>query len=95
MEISTASTSEISSDLLDAVRTFPAVREVEHCGQRFTVSSLALYAICPACGTQLKVRAFSAHSDVADLFDCFLEWMNHTDNSKIATERMIELADDD
>ena len=67
---------EVSEDLLEAIRSFPVRREVEHCGGRFSVSPFDFYADCPGCGQRIKVRSFTAGGEIEDLFDAVFEWMN-------------------
>ena len=67
---------EVSARLVEAIRQFPLEREVEHCGSKFPASSLALYATCPRCGHQIKLRAFTGGCEIEDVFDAVLEWMS-------------------
>ena len=82
---------EVTTELVEAVRTFAPMREVEHCGVPFAVSAFDLYGTCPRCSTRLKLRGFSASPD---LFDGFLEWLNHAENAEAADRRRRELQDD-
>jgi hypothetical protein len=84
----------IPTGLVDALRSFPAHREVEHCGARFRVSSLDLYADCPECGTPLKLRAFSAGEELEDVIDAVLEWMLDPEAKKAAMQRQAAIACD-
>jgi hypothetical protein len=85
---------EITEDLLDAIRNFPARREVEHCGGRIELDPFEFYAQCPQCGIRIKVRSFSAQSGIEDVFDAVFEWMNHTGAQEAATRRQAALADE-
>jgi hypothetical protein len=78
---------EVSEELLEAIRSFPVVREVEHCGQRFAISPLDIYATCPKCGTQLKTRSFSGGVEVEDIFDAVFEWMNQPGAAELVRKR--------
>ncbi len=76
------------------IRDFPIARHVEHCGQRFSVSSLDIYARCPRCGSEVKVRSYSAVPEIEDVFDALLEWMQQTGASEVIRRRQAELAAD-
>jgi hypothetical protein len=78
---------EISEDLLDALRSFPVEREVEHCGSRIKVSPFEFYADCPQCGTRLKLRSFSAVPEIEDVFDAIFEWLADPEARRIADQR--------
>lgn len=82
----------IPAGLADAIRAFPARREVEHCGARFAVTSLDIYADCPMCGTRIKLRAFSADEEVEDVIDAVLEWLSNPDATEIARRRQAAIA---
>lgn len=79
---------------VDAVRAFPVVREVTHCGQTFTVSPFAFYGVCPACGTRMKVRSFAAVTELEDVFDAVFEWMNQPGAAEHVENRRRELLAD-
>lgn len=66
---------DIPASLLEAIRSFPQVREVEHCGSTFAVSPFDFHATCPRCDCRLKLRAFSAGDEIEDVFDAVFEWM--------------------
>jgi hypothetical protein len=84
----------IPSEILDMIREFPVERQAEHCGQRFSVSSLAIYARCPACGAQIKLRSFSAAPEIEDVFDAVLEWMQRDGAKVVARQRQKEIEAD-
>ena len=86
---------EVAPDLLDAIRSLPVARDVEHCGVRFEVSPFAIYATCPRCGERVKVRAFSAGAEVEDVFDAVFEWMNRPGAAQVAESRRTLIAEDD
>jgi hypothetical protein len=85
---------EISSELLEAIRTYPLEREVEHCGARFRVSPFEFYATCPACGTRLKVRSFAGTTELEDVFDAVFEWMRRPGAQELVKRRQDALAAD-
>ena len=64
----------ISGSLLEAIKSFPLEREIEHCGQKFSASSLDIYGICPQCGKEVKLRSFSSVPELEDVFDAFIAW---------------------
>ena len=86
---------EITPELLDAIRTFPLQREVEHCGTRIVVSPFAIYADCPRCGSRIKVRSFSASAELEDVFDSVFEWLNQPGAQEVAQQRPKILAETD
>src|SRR5258708_7960116 len=67
---------ELSANLLEAIRTYPLQREVEHCGQRFLVSPFDVYTECPHCRSRIKIRSFSGVTELEDVFDAVFEWLN-------------------
>ncbi len=77
----------IPAGLIDALRALPAEREIEHCGARFRVAALDMYAACPECGARIKLRGFSGHDDVEDVVDAVLEWMLDPECRKVAEGR--------
>jgi hypothetical protein len=85
---------DISEDLLNSIRSFPAEREIEHCGVRIGISPFAFYAECPRCGTRIKVRSFAAGPEIEDVFEAVFEWMNRPDAQKVADQRRLDLASD-
>jgi hypothetical protein len=87
MRLQTDPPVEIPERLIEAIRRFPRGREVEHCGHRFRVSPFDLYAVCPVCGSRIKLRAFSAGHEIEDVFDAVFEWMNHPDTAEWVRRR--------
>jgi hypothetical protein len=77
---------DVTADLIEAIRSFPVEREVEHCGTRFVVAPFDFYANCPQCGTRFKVRSFSGVGEIEDVFDAVFEWMNQP-TAEVAAER--------
>lgn len=66
---------EVPPALIDAIRTFPLEREVEHCGKKFSVSPFDIYSTCPHCQVRVKVRSFAAVAEIEDVFDAVIEWL--------------------
>jgi len=95
MDLKSQSALGITQDLLGAIRTFPAEREVEHCGVRFKTSPFAFYAECPRCGTRMKLRSFSGVGEIEDVFDAVFAWMNQPGAEEAAKRRRVALEDDD
>lgn len=94
MSANLSTAAPISSDLIEALRSFPLQKHVEHCGSEFVVSPFEFYATCPRCGTKLKVRAFSALPELADVFDAVFEWLNQPGADALADLRRAALRDD-
>jgi hypothetical protein len=78
---------EVSEELLEAIRSLPVRREVEHCGQRFVVSPFDIYATCPKCSSQIKIRSFSGTAEIEDVFDAVFEWMNQPGAAELVRKR--------
>jgi hypothetical protein len=85
---------EVSAELVEALRSFPRARTVDHCGSALQVSPLALYAECPICRQRVKLRAFSAEHEIEDVFDAVLEWMNEPQALAYAEQRRKEIGHD-
>jgi hypothetical protein len=85
----------ITHDLVEAIRTFPAEREVEHCGDRFKASPFEFYAECPRCGARIKLRSFSGGAELEDLFDAVFEWMSRPTAAAAAERRRAILGNDE
>ncbi len=94
MKLQNQTRPEISADLFDAIRSFPLEREVMHCGTRIVVSPFDIYAPCPQCGSQIKVRSFSAAPEIEDVFDAVLEWLNQPQAQELARRRQDVLAEE-
>ena len=88
------STPSIPIGLADAIRSFPVVREVEHCGRRFRIGSLEFYADCPECGARIKLRGFTGEDEIEDVIDAVLEWMLNPEAKEIAAIRQTAIAED-
>lgn len=95
MNLDTSAKADVSPELLDAIRELPTIRLVQHCGTTFESSPLSLYATCPKCGTQIKLRAYSAAPEIEDLFDAVIEWMSQPGAEKAISERAKEIAADE
>jgi hypothetical protein len=78
---------DVPAELIDAIRTVPTEREVEHCGEKFSASPFDIYATCPRCGHELKLRAFCAVREVEDVFDAVFEWLNRPGASDLMHRR--------
>jgi hypothetical protein len=79
---------EVPARLVEAIRSLPPTREVEHCGGKFAVSSFDIYAECPRCKQRIKVRAFSAGEEIEDVFDAVFEWMTRPEAHDVAQRRI-------
>jgi len=85
---------DIPSSLINAIHSFPLEREVEHCGSKFVVSSFDIYATCPRCRDQLKLRSFSAVAEVEEVFDAVFEWMLQPGARELAERRQQAIESD-
>jgi len=94
MDLKSHPSLEVSEELLDAIRSFPVQREVEHCGAGLALSPFDIYAECPRCGTRIKVRSFSGSGEIEDIFDAVFEWMNQPMAREVATRRQAILESD-
>jgi hypothetical protein len=91
MELNQFPSVDVSEDLLEAIRTFPVQREVEHCGVRMIAARFDFYVDCPRCGTRVKVRSFSGTGEIEDVFDAVFEWMNQPKAQDEARRRQLAL----
>ena len=91
MATNVSSQLDISATLIEALRSFPPKRLVEHCGTEFSVSPLELYAVCPHCSKRIKLRAFSAQPELADVFDAVFEWLNQPGAAELYRQRLAQL----
>jgi hypothetical protein len=91
METKSHSRIDVTEDLLDAIRSFPTAREIEHCGARFQVPAFDFYADCPRCGARLKLRAFSGGAEIEDIFDAVFEWMSQPGAEEATARRRTAL----
>lgn len=85
----------IPSDLVEAIRSMPVERTVEHCGEQWLVSPFDIYATCPHCGLNVKVRAFTGGAEIEDVFDAVFEWMNQARAEELVRQRRDVLKADD
>ena len=86
---------EIPEQLIEALRTFPLEREVEHCGHRWAVSPFEVYANCPHCSSRIKLRAYSAGNELEDVFDAVFEWLRQPCAAKLLDRRQKSLQAED
>ena len=85
----------VPDNLVEAIRTFPLEREVEHCGNRWTVSPFEFYANCPHCGLRIKLRGFSAVDELEDVFDAVFEWLRRPGAAALVSQRQKDLETED
>ena len=84
----------IPAELIEAIRSFPAAQQVNHCGQTMSIPAFEIYAKCPHCGTRFKVRSFAGYAEIEDVFNAVFTWMSRPENAEIARRRMAEIAAD-
>ncbi len=94
MSVTEQAAVEVSPELLDAISQLPVSRDVQHCGQPFTVSPLDLYATCPQCRSRVKLRSFAAVPELEDVFDAVFAWMNQPGAAELVEKRRREIAAD-
>jgi hypothetical protein len=85
---------QISGDLLEAIRSFPVQRDIEHCGVHFPVAPFDFDAQCPQCGTRIKVRSFSGGGEIEDIFDAVFEWMIRPKAQEVAQQRQAAIEEE-
>ena len=85
----------VPADLVEAIRSLPVERSVEHCGTQWSVAPFDIYATCPHCGVSVKVRAFSGCAEIEDVFDAVFEWMNHAGAEELVRQRRETLKADE
>ncbi len=95
MKLEQNSEAEITEGLLEAIRSLPLQRVVEHCGSSIAVSPFEVYADCSQCGMRIKIRSFSAGAEVEDVFDAVFEWMNQPGALDLSRLRQEILREDD
>ncbi len=78
---------DVTGALVEAIRSFPSERVVEHCGARWSVSPFDFYANCPRCGARLKLRSCSGCMEIEDVFDAVFEWMNQPGVEELVRQR--------
>ena len=79
------------SGLVEAISSFPLTKEIEHCGSKFSVDPFEIYARCPNCGEQIKLRSFTASHEVEDVFDAVFLWMSRPGAIEVAKRRQQKL----
>jgi hypothetical protein len=94
MEMMRRTERDLSHDLIDAIQVLPLSRKVAHCGQTFAVSPFDIYANCPQCGANIKVRSFSGLVEIEDVFDAVFVWMNQPGAEAVVRERRKVIAED-
>jgi hypothetical protein len=94
MSLDTRADVHATHGLVEALRNFPVVRTVEHCGQRLEVSPFEFYVICPRCQTQIKVRSFSGVTELEDVFDAVFEWMLQPGAAELVKRRQQAIRED-
>ena len=94
MSLDTRPEIQVSHNLVEALRSFPVVRIVEHCGQRFGVSPFEFYAVCPRCQAQIKLRACAGVTELEDVFDAVFEWMLRPEAAELVRRRQQTIAAD-
>jgi hypothetical protein len=85
---------DLAPQLLEAIRTFPRVRTIEHCGATISASPFDFYVECPQCGARIKVRSFGGATELEDVFDAVFEWLNDPQARAVAAHRQQVLAED-
>jgi hypothetical protein len=80
--------------LIKEIKSFPLKRGVEHCGETFYVSPFDIYARCPHCMSSIKLRSFSAETEIEDIFDTVFEWMNQPEALLLVKERQKVIKED-
>jgi len=73
----------------------PTARDIQHCGAVWSVSPFDIYARCPRCGLQIKLRSFSASPEIEDVFDAVFEWMNQSATDALVQRRRNAIREDD
>jgi predicted nucleic acid-binding Zn-ribbon protein len=76
MKLESQARPDVSPELVDAIRSFPVRRTIQHCGTTFSASPFDIYADCPSCGARIKVRSFGGTTELEDVFDAVFEWMS-------------------
>jgi ATP-dependent Clp protease ATP-binding subunit ClpA len=89
-----ACSSQKKEDLVDAVRSFPLKRQVNHCGKLTEVSPFDFYFECPECGLVTKLRSSSGVSEIEDLFDAFCEWLDQPGALDVVQKRQQDIRED-
>ncbi len=77
----------VDSEIIEAIESFPLSREVEHCESKFSVSPFEIYADCPRCKAQIKLRGFTSSYEIEDVFDAVFLWMSRPEALEIAQAR--------
>ena len=95
MQHNRAQTVDIPAGLLEAIRSFPVKREIQHCGHTIGVSPFDFYAECSQCHTRIKIRSFAGSPEMEDIFDAVFAWMNQPGAEEIVHRRQQAIKDDE
>jgi predicted nucleic acid-binding Zn-ribbon protein len=94
MKLESQARTDVSPELVDAIKSFPVRRTIQHCGTTFSTSPFEIYADCPACGARIKVRSFGATTEIEDVFDAVFEWMSNPAAREAAARRQQAIEED-
>jgi hypothetical protein len=85
----------IPAELVEAIRSFPRERTIEHCEDKIPVSPFDFYTSCPHCGSRVKLRSLSASDEIEDVFDAVFEWMQQPGAAELVRRRQETLKAED
>jgi len=94
MNLQTHPPVDVPSRLIEAIKSLPLRREIEHCGSKLVVSPFDIYTTCPQCGARIKLRSFTAYFEVEDVFDAVFEWMSQPGTQELVRSRREAIAQD-
>jgi hypothetical protein len=77
----------VDHELVEAIEDFPLTREVEHCNAKFFVDAFEIYATCPKCEVEIKLRSYSASYEIEDVFDAVFLWLNRPGALEVVKRR--------
>jgi hypothetical protein len=80
--------------LIEEIKSFPLKRGVEHCGGTFYVSPFDIYARCPQCMSDIKLRSFSGVTEIEDIFDAVFEWIDQPEALLLVKQRQKAIKED-
>ena len=81
------------AELIEAIKSFPLAKTIEHCGSAFSVNPFEINASCPTCGAEIKLRAFSALYEIEDVFDAVFLWLRQPGALAVAQRRQQQLVE--
>lgn len=84
----------IDPELMQAIRSFPIERQMNHCGLEFTVSPFAIYAACPKCGVKMKLRSLTACCEIPDIFEAVFQWLERPGAQELARKAVQDLREE-